>query len=161
MKLLKKISATLLVILVAAIAFCLITGTLSGSGANKARNPLSSVKNAAVNAAIDASGVKSKVQNALNDNASLIAQKTGMSEAEVRNGISNLDVQGWTATDAPSNAAQTGNYNVSAQGTNATITTYDDPNYVTVNAMGQTVTFQVPASAQNYEGYLGYLSNLG
>lgn len=159
MRALRKIATALVVILVLAVALCLFTSTLSGSG-KLSSNPFDSIKNTAVNAAIDASGVKSKVQNALEDNASLIAQKTGMSESEVRAGISNLDVQGWTATSEPVGAAQTGTYNVNAQGTSATITTYDDPNYITVDAYGQHVTFQVPASAQGYEGYLGYLGYL-
>lgn len=158
MRTLKKIATTLIVVFVLAIALCLFTGTLSGS--SNAKSPLDTVKNTALNAAIDASGVKSKVQNALEGNASLIAQKTGMSEQEVRSSINNLDIQNWSATGEPQNAVQTGTYNVNAQGTSATITTYDDPNYITVDAMGQHVTFQVPASAQGCEGYLGYLGYL-
>ncbi len=162
MRILKKIATVLAVVLVLAIAFCLFTGTLSGKGnKNNFGNPLDALRTNAVNAAIDASGVKTKVQNALESNAELIAQKTGMSESEVLSSIDNLDIQNWTATSEPEGAAQTGSYNVNAQGTNATITTYDDPNYVTVDALGQRVTFQVPASAQGYEGYLGYLGYLG
>ena len=42
-------------------------------------------------------------------------------------------------------------------GTDATITTYDDPSVVTVTAMGQDITLAVPDSAQSYLPFLSYL----
>ena len=45
----------------------------------------------------------------------------------------------------------------SYSGTDATITTYDDPSVVTVTAMGQDITLAVPDSAQSYLPFLSYL----
>ena len=38
-----------------------------------------------------------------------------------------------------------------------TVTTYDDPGYVSVEVYGQTVTLAVPESAQAYLPYLAYV----
>ena len=54
-------------------------------------------------------------------------------------------------------AEKTGSANVSYSGTDATITTYDDPSVVTVTAMGQDITLAVPDSAQSYLPFLSYL----
>ena len=51
-------------------------------------------------------------------------------------------------------AAATG---LSALGINGTVTTYDDPGYVSVEVYGQTVTLAVPESAQAYLPYLAYV----
>ena len=98
-------------------------------------NPLAGLfeqgKNTAANAALDASGLKSKANEALKSNRDRIAEVTG--------------------------ASKTGSTDISYGGTDATITTYDDPSVVTVNAMGQDVTLAVPDSAQSYLPFLGYL----
>ena len=44
-----------------------------------------------------------------------------------------------------------------ALGINGTVTTYDDPGYVSVEVYGQTVTLAVPESAQAYLPYLAYV----
>lgn len=124
-------------------------------------NPLSGIleggKNAATNAAIDASGLKAKAKSALEGNRDKIAAATGMSEGEVDAAIDALDIDSWEATSLPAGVTETGSSSLSYGGTNATITTYDDPTVVTVNAMGQDVTLSVPESAQDYLPYLSYL----
>ena len=101
------------------------------------QNPLAGLfeggKNAAANAALDVSGLKSKAESALRGNTDRIAEATGMSSSQV---------------DAA---------NISYSGTDATITTYDDPSVVTVTAMGQDITLAVPDSAQSYLPFLSYL----
>lgn len=114
-------------------------------------------KNAAANAALDASGAKNRVQDALESHVGDIAAATGLSNAEVQQGIDNLAVQDWEVTSLPDNAQQTGSFDGSAAGVDGTLTTYADPSYVTVNAYGQNVTLSVPESAQQYLGYLSYL----
>lgn len=116
-----------------------------------------SAKNAAANAALDASGVKNRVQDALESYAGEIAAATGLSTSEVQQGIDNLAVQDWQVTDLPDDAQETGMFDGSAAGVDGTITTYADPSYVTVNAYGQNLTLAVPESAQPYLGYLSYL----
>ncbi len=114
-------------------------------------------KNAAANAALDATGLKSKAKAALENNRDKIAAATGMSDAEVDAAIAGLDIDSWEVTSLPDGATETGTSSISYGGTDATVTTYDDPSVVTVDAYGQKVTLAVPASAQDYLPYLGYL----
>lgn len=114
-------------------------------------------KNAATNAAIDASGAKSRVQEALESHVNEISAATGLPVSTVQQGVSDLAVQSWTVTTLPDTAQETGTYSGSAAGVSGSVTTYADPSYVTVDAYGQTLTFEVPASAQQYLPYLQYL----
>ena len=117
----------------------------------------SSASTSATNAALEASGIKDTVEDELRDHAGVIAERTGMSEDRVNGVIDDLDIQNWEATELPSDAVETGTQNVSYQGTDAVVTTYEDPSYVTVEVYGQEMTLAVPESAQGYMGYLGYL----
>lgn len=125
------------------------------------QNPLAGLfeggKNAAANAALDVSGLKSKAESALRGNADRIAEATGMSSSQVDAAIDALDIQSWEVTSLPEGAEKTGSANVSYSGADATITTYDDPSVVTVTAMGQDITLAVPDSAQTYLPFLSYL----
>ena len=112
----------------------------------------------AVNAALDASGVKTQAEDTLRSHVSDIAAATGLSEDQVNAAIDDLDIASWTATDLPADAQEAGTVDVAYQGVDATVTTYSDPSYVTVNAFGQNVTLEVPASAQQYLPLLSYLS---
>lgn len=109
------------------------------------------------NAAIDASGIKETIQNALDANAESIASALGVSLQDARDMIGNLDVASWQATSLPSDAQASGGYSASFDGTSANITTYEDPSYITVEAYGQSLTLSVPESAQEYVPYLAYL----
>lgn len=111
----------------------------------------------ATNALIDASGVKGDIDGALRDNADAIARATGMSESQVMAAIDELDISSWSATSLPADAEATGSFETSYRGAAATLTTYADPSYVTVDAYGQRMTLAVPASAQDYLSYLAYL----
>ncbi len=111
----------------------------------------------ATNALIDASGVKGDIDGALRDNADAIARATGMSESQVMAAIDELDISSWSATSLPADAEATGSFETSYRGAAATLTTYADPSYVTVDTYGQRVTLAVPASAQDYLSYLAYL----
>lgn len=113
--------------------------------------------NAATNAAIDASGIKSKAEDTLYANASDIAAQTGMSEERVNQAIDNLDINNWSVTSLPNDAKETGTQAVNYGGISAEVTTYEDPSYITVSAEGQTFTLEVPNSAQDYLSLLGYL----
>lgn len=112
----------------------------------------------AVNAALDASGVKTQAEDALRSHVADIAAATGLSEDQVSAAIDSLDIDSWAVTSLPANVRETGSVDVAYQGVDATVTTYDDPSYVTVDALGQNITLEVPASAQQYLSLLGYLS---
>lgn len=115
-------------------------------------------RNAATNEAIDRSGIKQKVQQALLDHSSDIAAQTGVSESVVNSAIDQMDIPDWKVTSAPSNAQVQSTNQVSAEGISGQITTYTDPSIISVSGMGQDITLSVPQSAQPYVGYLQYLS---
>ncbi|OUN89841.1 hypothetical protein [[Collinsella] massiliensis] len=109
------------------------------------------------NAALDASGVKGRMEDALRSSTGAIAEATGMSEDQVNAAIDQLDISSWSAMALPADATATGSFTTSYQGAEATVTTYADPSYITVDAYGQTITLSVPESAQQYVSLLGYL----
>ena len=115
------------------------------------------LKSGATNIALNASGIKTKISDTLSSNVSNIASATGMSESQVRAAIVDLDLENWNATTLPSDAVATGTYSGNYGGTSATITTYENSGYVTINAYGQDVTLEVPDSAQDHLWYLAYL----
>ena len=86
-----------------------------------------------------------------------IAAATGLTEGQVNSMIDQLDISSWSVVALPDDAVATGSFETTYQGAAATVTTYRDPSYVTVSALGQDLTFAVPASAQGYVGYLAYL----
>ena len=127
----------------------------SGTGSGPASDLANDAKAAAANAAIDATGLKDKARSALEGSKASIAAATGLSESQVDQAIEQLDIDGWQAASLPSTA--TGTIDGNALGINGTVTTYDDPGYVSVEVYGQTVTLAVPESAQAYLPYLAYV----
>ena len=121
-------------------------------------NAVGGAKDGAVNAAIDASGIKTRVQSALDSNVDRIAEATGIPADTVQSAVSAINVEDWQATTLPDSAAETGSFSGSAMGGDGTVTLYDDPGYVTVEAYGQEITFAIPPDAQDY---LAYASMLG
>lgn len=111
-------------------------------------------KVAATNAAIDASGVKAKAQETLEDNSSVIASRTGLPLSVVDNAIEALDIESWQVAAKPSDAVEKKTVDLEYGGTQATVTTYTDPSIVTVQMYGQAVTLAVPESSQPYLAYL-------
>lgn len=111
-------------------------------------------KVAAANAAIDASGVKSRAQEALEANAEVIAQRTGLPLKVVDSAIESLDIESWQVATLPNNAQPTGTFDIEYNGMAADVTTYTDPSIVTVVMYGQEVTLAVPEKSQPYLRYL-------
>lgn len=109
------------------------------------------------NAALDASGIKGQIDSTLRENVSAVASATGMSESQVTSAIDQLNIESWSVTTLPSDASATGTFNTTYQGASATVTTYADPSYVTVDALGQELTLSVPESARSYVSLLAYL----
>lgn len=115
-----------------------------------ARSAIGNTRNEAVNAAVDASGVKSSVSDALMSHAGDIAATTGISTTQVQTVIEGLDIEDWQVATLPEGAQAKSTISGSAAGVEATLTTYDDPSYVSVSAYGQTIDLAVPSSAQQY-----------
>ncbi|WP_308622668.1 hypothetical protein [uncultured Enorma sp.] len=109
------------------------------------------------NAALDASGVKSNIDEALRSNVERIAAATGLSNEQVETAIDELAIESWSATTLPEGASVSGTFFTSYQGASAAVTTYADPSYITVEAYGQNLTLAVPESAQQYLSLLAYL----
>ena len=80
------------------------------------QNPLAGLfeggKNAAANAALDVSGLKSKAESALRGNTDRIAEATGMSSSQVDAAIDALDIQSWEVTSLPQGAQKTRSANI-------------------------------------------------
>ena len=107
----------------------------------------------AANVALDASGIKGKLDSELRSHAGDIAAATGLSEDI----INQIDISSWSVTTLPADATVAGSFQTSYQGTNVTVTTYTDPSYVSISPWGQTITLAVPESSQTYVSYLSYL----
>lgn len=152
-KVVKIIFGLLAVVIVAVIG----VGIISGSPGNFLSNFANNAKNSAANAALDISGLKSQASQALESNKDKIASATGLSADQVDTAIDALAIEEWEVTSLPDDVQSTGSFSGNYSGVNGTITTYDDPSYVTVEAGGQTVTLSVPESAQDYLPYLSYL----
>ena len=149
--------AALLAILACVIVLFTFTPLSSSPLGQSVQGMLGCGTNAVTNAAIDASGIKTKAEDALYSNAADIAAQTGMSESQVNQAIDSLDIENWSITSLPSDVEATGSQSVSYGGVSAEVTTYDDPSYISVTAEGQTFTLEVPESAQEYMSLLGYL----
>lgn len=148
----RALAATLGAVVVALGIFTLLSNTvLTGN------STIESLKASAVNSAIDASGIKGQLESSLRSKASSISAATGLPESTVNSMIDQLDISSWSVTTLPSDAQSTGSFSTTYQGTAATVTTYSDPSYVSVEMSGQNLTLAVPSSAQGYVGYLKYL----
>ena len=149
-------------IIIACIALIVIAGAasalvVSGGCSSKDGSPIENAKNGTLNTIIDASGIKGKIDSELHDRAGAIAEQMGVSQSMVDNVIDSLAIEDWQVASLPENASATGSFSFDVQGTTAQITTYDDPSIVTVNALGQSITMEIPESAQGYAALLGYL----
>lgn len=153
----RVIIGILLVCAIAVVAALMFAPLGNGkAGSNPIANAATTAKTNALNAAIDASGVKSAVQDALVSHSGDIAQATGLATPQVQTAIENLDIESWQAADLPANAQPKQTIDGTYAGVDASVTTYNDPGYVTVNAYGQTITLAVPASAQQSMCLLNY-----
>ena len=142
------------IVAVAAIAIvivCILALTPTRSPqASTSTSIVEQAKTAAVNKAIDASGVKGAVSDALMSHAGDISSATGISTTQVQSIISNLDIDDWQASTLPDGLTQETTISGEAAGVPATLTTYSDPGYVSVSAYGQTIDLAVPSDAQQY-----------
>ncbi len=151
MKIVARTLGVLALVAILGVAGLVLFGTQAG-------NPASSLKSNALNTLIDASGIKDAVQSELDAHLNEIASAAGISPSQAQEAIDSLDVNSWSVADLPTDAAASATYSAAAAGVDAEITLYDDPGYVTVEAYGQTLTFAVPESAQDYAPLLNALS---
>ena len=122
--------------------------------ANGARRDLTE---AALNAALDASGAKSAIDAALRSQTQRIAEATGRSQEEVARAIDGLDIPSWGIGSLPADAIEKRSVETGYRGIDAVLTIYEDPGYITLEAGGQHLTLSVPEGARDYISYLGAL----
>lgn len=128
------------------------TNDLLGSAAAA----VTSAKNDAINAALDATGAKTAVQNALISHSEDISDATGLADNQVQTIITNMDIPSWQVTDLPHDTVETNVVSGTYAGVKAQVTTYADPSYVSIEAYGQDFTLAVPTSAQQYMSLLAF-----
>ena len=158
----KAIAISLGLITTALIGTTAVIGidTISETANTAARNAAEDIRANAANVVIESGDLKGKITTALDEYRPTIATATGMSEPEVDAAIADLDIAHWEATSLPDNIVATDTYSSTYAGIDASITTYDNPNYLTVSAYGQIITMRVPESAQSSIGSLGSLKQL-
>lgn len=144
----KKVLGVLVGLIAVAVIGVVGVFALSNGGTSPLNAAADSAKATVVNAAADATGLKAQAQEALETHSAQIATALGISQDEAEAAIASIDLTSWQTTTLPSGATATGTLDGSSFGMDGTVTTYDDPGYVTVDAYGQTVTFAVPESAQ-------------
>ncbi len=157
MKKLKRLFRMLLLVVIVCVVVVVGAFALPSSTTGPVADVAEDVKTAVANTALDVSGIKDKVKSALEENKSVIASATGLTESQVDAAIEDLDIDSWQVASLPADAQATGTTSGTYSGMSATITTYDDPGYVTVETGGQSITLSVPESAQEYVSLLGYL----
>ncbi|MBQ9068861.1 MAG: hypothetical protein IJ131_07345 [Eggerthellaceae bacterium] len=113
--------------------------------------------NEAVSKMVDQSGLKEAAAAELHARAGDIAALSGLDESMVDYVIDSMDIPSWQTTTLPDGLGEQASIPVEYSGANATLTTYNDPSYMTVSAYGQDITFAVPDAAQGYIPYLAYL----
>lgn len=138
-----------------------VVGVFALTSPNAAPSPVTDAANqakaAVANAALDMGGVKDKMQDALESNRRTIAAATGLTDEQVDAMIDDLDIASWQATPLPADATPAHTVDGASAGIDGSITTYDDPTYITVEAYGQTITLEVPESAQQHLAQLAQM----
>ena len=158
-------TATFKRIIIAAIALIAIAGlssalVLSGGCSANTAGPAEGAKVDAINFMLDTSGIKERIDSEVRKKATEVAERYGVSATAVNNIMDSVAITDWKATTLPADAIETGAYDVQTDDLSATITTYEDPGIVTVDAYGQSITMEVPESAQGYVPMLRYLQAL-
>lgn len=150
----KKVALTLTSLIGLLIVAVIVITFVPHIASSNENDPLAGVKAAGMNAVIEASGLKTQAMHALQDNIDSISAATGLSTADCNQIIYGLDLKNWEATVLPNAAEEVGTLSGDYVGIDGTVTFYDDPEYVTVNAFGQKVTMRIPETAQSYIPYL-------
>ncbi|MBX9033917.1 hypothetical protein [Gordonibacter massiliensis (ex Traore et al. 2017)] len=153
----KKLLGVLLGLLVVVVLVGVGLVALSNHSLGPVSDAAQNAKAAVANVAMDAADVKGKINDAVKSNRSAIQAATGLTDEQFDEAVAGLAINDWQAVALPNDAVATGTESASALGVDGTITTYEDPSYVTVNAYGQDVTLAVPESAQAYLPYLALL----
>ena len=156
-KTMRRIVIVAILLILIAGAACVALFTCS------AGTPLEGARTATLNTVIEQTGVKDRIKTALADKASDIAAEYGVPEELLDAGIDMLAIEDWKVTELPADATVAKTVEMDVGGSPVQVTTYDDKSIVSLrgegklNTYGQTITFEVPESAQGLADLLPYL----
>ncbi len=150
MKTIRNIIITLVVVvIIVVVAIAVIS--------NDETNPLNGLANeakaTATNSIMD-TGIAGQIEDLINSHVDDIANITGLSTSQIESAVEDLNIDEWTAISLPDGAVATRTVDANAYGIDGTITLYEDPSYITLEAFGQTITFEIPESAQALLSFL-------
>ena len=143
--------AVLLILIAGAACAVLVTCT--------ANTPLEGARVTAINTFLDNIGAKTHIESELHAQADKISEQTGLPVEVVNTGIEMLDIEDWEATSLPSDAVSIGTFETDYKGQTVRVTAYEDASYLTVDVYGQSITFDVPESAQLFTEMAPYLDS--
>lgn len=143
--------ALLLILVAGAACAALVTCT--------ANTPLEGARVTAINTFLDKTGAKAHIEGELHAQADKISEQTGVPVEAVNMGIEMLDIEDWEATTLPADAVSVGTFETDYKGQTVKVTTYEDASYLTVDVYGQSITFDVPESAQMFTKMAPYLDS--
>ena len=149
------VTVALLLILIAGAA-CAVLVTCT------ANTPFEGARVTAINTFLEKTGAKTRIaktriESELHAQAGKISEQTGLPVEVVNSGIEMLDIEDWEVTTLPADAVSVGTFETDYKGKTVKVTTYEDASYVTVDAYGQSITFNVPESAQTFTEMAPYL----
>ena len=146
-----RIVTIALLLILAAGAACAVLVTCT------ANTPFEGARVTAINTFLDKTGAKTHIESELHAQAGKISEQTGLPVEVVNSGIEMLDIEDWEVTTLPADAVSVGTFETDYRGKTVKVTTYEDASYVTVDAYGQSITFDVPESAQMFTKMAPYL----
>ena len=146
-----RIVTIALLLILAAGAACAVLVTCT------ANTPFEGARVTAINTFLDKTGAKTHIESELHAQAGKISEQTGLPVEVVNSGIEMLDIEDWEVTTLPADAVSVGTFETDYKGKTVKVTTYEDASYVTVDAYGQSITFNVPESAQTFTEMAPYL----
>ena len=146
-----RIVTIALLLILAAGAACAVLVTCT------ANTPFEGARVTAINTFLDKTGAKTHIESELHAQAGKISEQTGLPVEVVNSGIEMLDIEDWEVTTLPADAVSVGTFETDYKGKTVKVTTYEDASYVTVDAYGQSITFDVPESAQMFTKMAPYL----
>ena len=146
-----RIVTIALLLILAAGAACAVLVTCT------ANTPFEGARVTAINTFLDKTGAKTHIESELHAQAGKISEQTGLPVEVVNSGIEMLDIEDWEVTTLPADAVSVGTFETDYRGKTVKVTTYEDASYVTVDAYGQSITFNVPESAQTFTEMAPYL----
>ena len=116
--------------------------------------PFESIRTNALNTAIDAMDIKERIDSELRARGQAIAEKYNLPSQLVDGGVDMLAIDQWEVVNTPTDAEVRDTVDIHLEGSDLKVTTYEDPNVISVessgsiNTFGQSITFSVPDSAQ-------------